>query len=130
MRLLNVNTLELESFSNVELQPTYAILSHTWGTEEVLFQDWKPRDQDAIKGLQDQLDALTHKLNLVSTVDLTMTDIHEVSPNSPELFWQKPHILKAKQKCGWRKIDYCCAEARRWGIQYVWIDTLCIDNSV
>ncbi|CEJ93635.1 hypothetical protein VHEMI09212 [[Torrubiella] hemipterigena] len=38
MRLLNTNTLELEEFYSSET-PSYAILSHTWGPEEVLFGD-------------------------------------------------------------------------------------------
>ncbi|GAW11898.1 hypothetical protein ANO14919_012510 [Xylariales sp. No.14919] len=37
MRLLNTETLKLESFPNQ--RPSYAILSHTWGRDEVLFED-------------------------------------------------------------------------------------------
>lgn len=38
MRLLNTHTLSFEEFyGNL---PKYAILSHTWGSEEVTFQDW------------------------------------------------------------------------------------------
>jgi hypothetical protein len=39
MRFLNVNNLELEEFIGDSV-PKYAILSHTWATEEVIFQDW------------------------------------------------------------------------------------------
>lgn len=38
MRLLNTQTLQLEFFAT-ENKPEYAILSHTWGSEEVLFED-------------------------------------------------------------------------------------------
>ena len=38
MRLINVNTMELESFMGTP--PEYAILSHTWEEEEVTFQDF------------------------------------------------------------------------------------------
>ena len=38
MRLLNSKTLQLEAFTDREI-PRYAILSHTWGSEEVLFED-------------------------------------------------------------------------------------------
>jgi hypothetical protein len=38
MRLLNVKTRTLEEFSGSGIPP-YAILSHTWGQEEVVFQD-------------------------------------------------------------------------------------------
>ncbi|RWA12100.1 hypothetical protein EKO27_g3009 [Xylaria grammica] len=37
MRLLNTETLKLESFP--DQRPLYAILSHTWGHDEVLFED-------------------------------------------------------------------------------------------
>lgn len=39
MRLLNTSTLKLHDFHNKRIPP-YAILSHTWGDEEVMFQDW------------------------------------------------------------------------------------------
>ncbi|KAK3316914.1 heterokaryon incompatibility protein-domain-containing protein [Apodospora peruviana] len=38
MRLINSKTLEFKEFFDSELPP-YAILSHTWGSEEVSFQD-------------------------------------------------------------------------------------------
>jgi hypothetical protein len=38
MRLINTDTLELESFFG-EIVPAYAILSHTWTDDEVSFQD-------------------------------------------------------------------------------------------
>lgn len=39
MRLINTETLELHEFFDSAV-PKYAILSHTWGTEEITFQDW------------------------------------------------------------------------------------------
>ncbi|KAI0595586.1 heterokaryon incompatibility protein-domain-containing protein [Biscogniauxia sp. FL1348] len=38
MRLLNTETFHLETFAG-EIEPDYAILSHTWGEDEVLFED-------------------------------------------------------------------------------------------
>ena len=38
MRLLNVHSLQLESFIGNRV-PDYAILSHTWGDEEVTFEE-------------------------------------------------------------------------------------------
>ncbi|KDR71697.1 hypothetical protein GALMADRAFT_775520 [Galerina marginata CBS 339.88] len=40
MRLLDVNTLNIEEFFNEMDCPTYAILSHTWGDGEVSLQDF------------------------------------------------------------------------------------------
>lgn len=41
MRLLNVKTLTFEEFMNEKTVPKYAILSHTWGAEEVTYQDMR-----------------------------------------------------------------------------------------
>jgi hypothetical protein len=40
MRLINVENFEVEEFFDSAI-PEYAILSHTWGEEEVTFQDWQ-----------------------------------------------------------------------------------------
>ena len=37
-----------------------------------------------------------------------------------------PHI---KRKSGYKKLEACCAQAKRDGYEYVWIDTCCIDKS-
>jgi hypothetical protein len=39
MRLLNVRTRELEEFFEKRI-PKYAILSHTWGEDEVTFREF------------------------------------------------------------------------------------------
>jgi hypothetical protein len=44
MRLLNTTTLQLEEFWDSNIPKKYAILSHTWGKEEVSFQDIKNLD--------------------------------------------------------------------------------------
>jgi hypothetical protein len=52
MRLINVDTLSLEEFFGDRIPP-YAILSHTWGDEEVTFQDWQDEHcRTAKKGFQ------------------------------------------------------------------------------
>ncbi|KAI0883048.1 HET-domain-containing protein [Annulohypoxylon maeteangense] len=49
MRLINVNTLELEQFYGDQI-PRYAILSHTWdGDKEVTFKEWKHRTDNAVR---------------------------------------------------------------------------------
>jgi hypothetical protein len=45
MHLLNVKTRKLEVFTNVEL-PRYGILSHTWESNEVTFDSFRPRARD------------------------------------------------------------------------------------
>ncbi|KAF2186621.1 HET-domain-containing protein [Zopfia rhizophila CBS 207.26] len=39
MRLINTQTLEVELFASGSMVPAYAILSHTWGNDEVTLQD-------------------------------------------------------------------------------------------
>lgn len=58
--------------------PSYAILSHTWGEEEISFQDVE--------------------------------------------------VGIARNKAGWRKLEFCVKQAEADGLQYVWIDTCCIDK--
>ena len=78
MRLLNVHTQNIEHFHD-ESRPSYAILSHTWGYEEVTFQD-------------------------MSTA-------------------------KGSKMAGYTKIQQCCRQAIEAQLQYVWVDTCCIDKS-
>jgi Heterokaryon incompatibility protein (HET) len=42
MRLINTSTFQLSEFYDSEI-PKYAILSHTWGNEEVSYQEWCTR---------------------------------------------------------------------------------------
>ncbi|TQN65387.1 Vegetative incompatibility protein HET-E-1 [Colletotrichum shisoi] len=78
MRLINVNTLSLDEFYGDDV-PRYAIVSHTWGAEEVTFQDWGD---------------------------------HRV----------------AREKNGFQKIELARAQALRDGLDYLWIDTCCINK--
>jgi hypothetical protein len=78
MRLLHAETLQLKEFMGGNIPP-YAILSHTWGEDEVLFGD-------------------------VGTAN-------------------------ASKKTGYAKILFGCTEALKNGLQYIWVDTCCIDKS-
>jgi hypothetical protein len=79
MRLINVRTFAIEEFIGTGIPP-YAILSHTWGSEEVTYQDW----QD---------------------------------------------ISRASLKSGFAKIRGACDQAIRDKLEYVWVDTNCIDKT-
>ncbi|OCK85758.1 HET-domain-containing protein [Lepidopterella palustris CBS 459.81] len=50
MRLLNVETYKLEFFQNAAEAPPYAILSHRWQEEEVLFEDIQDQPENEEKG--------------------------------------------------------------------------------
>lgn len=79
MRLLHSETIVLNEFHGDNI-PLYAILSHTWGENEVSLQDMKEQSV-------------------------------------------------AQQKAGYTKIQYCCAQAAKDKIEWVWVDTCCIDKS-
>jgi hypothetical protein len=49
MRLLNTRTLKLEEFFGRKV-PNYAILSHTWGEEEVTLGDMKSSEVENMAG--------------------------------------------------------------------------------
>ena len=55
MRLLNTVTWQLRLFTSDHEIPPYAILSHTWGDDEVTLQQWEglatvPKSLDGSKG--------------------------------------------------------------------------------
>ncbi|KAL2875784.1 hypothetical protein SGCOL_008930 [Colletotrichum sp. CLE4] len=79
MRLINTRTLALAEFFGDEI-PRYAIVSHTWGHDEVTFQHW--------------------------TEDLCV----------------------ARERQGFRKIDLARIQAIDDGLDYLWIDTCCINK--
>ncbi|KAI1458789.1 heterokaryon incompatibility protein-domain-containing protein [Annulohypoxylon moriforme] len=82
MRLLHASGKEFKEFIIDGEIPPYAILSHTWGDEEISFQD--------------------------------MRDIP---------------LEQLSFKKGYKKIFYCCVQAFRDDLEWIWVDTCCIDKS-
>jgi len=78
MRLLHSKTLQFHEFVGSHIPP-YAILSHRWEEEEVIFADMQKRDCEG--------------------------------------------------KAGYDKIKKCCAQAITDNLEYIWVDTCCIDKS-
>lgn len=78
MRLINTRTLGLEEFFGDAI-PRYAILSHTWGSGEVTFQDWT-------------------------------------------------NLETASKKEGYRKIECARLQALGDGLDFLWVDTNCINK--
>lgn len=79
MFLINTCTLQLHHFHEPR-QPRYAILSHTWGDDEVSYSDFS-------------------------------------------------NLEAARSKSSYSKIVKTCQLAESRGLEYVWIDTCCIDKS-
>jgi hypothetical protein len=76
MWLLHTSSGEIEYFIADDSVPPYAILSHTWGDEEVSVQDWKSEARS-----------------------------------------------KVRLKKGFAKIELSMAQARKDGLEWIWIDT-------
>ncbi|KAH7342580.1 heterokaryon incompatibility protein-domain-containing protein [Rhexocercosporidium sp. MPI-PUGE-AT-0058] len=98
MWLLDTSTLALRSFMGDDVPP-YAILSHTWGAEEVSLQDI---------------------LSLQNPVNQTF-DFRGARAQSL--------VLAIKDRAGYVKIERCCAQALTDGYKYAWVDTCCIDKT-
>lgn len=84
MWLINTSTQSLEFFYG-DSTPSYAILSHTWGQDELTFTEFRHPDPD--------------------TKDILA------------------------RKSGYRKVIDTCDQAKNDGLDYVWIDTCCIDKT-
>jgi hypothetical protein len=114
MRFINIFTGKLEEF-NEHRSPRpleYAILSHVWGSDEILFSDMTHETKP-------------HKFRPPPlNEDLLSMDENEWSAR----FWGcHGHSVKAKE--GYSKLLHCCRQAFRKKLEYVWIDTCCIDKS-
>jgi hypothetical protein len=149
MRLLNIKTLKLEWFHGADVAPRYAILSHRWEDEEVLFEDVEMRPEaQKLRSLQMKLeeterrfDAFCRKIeggtqtNACSgTTDLPgfantkLEDRVSSTPSTPEQWTHVRESQEIKPKA-WAKVLGCCKIAEQLGISYIWIDTCCIDKT-
>lgn len=52
MRLLQVESGKIEEFLSDDDIPSYAILSHTWGGEEVTLADWEDMEEGKLRRMQ------------------------------------------------------------------------------
>ncbi|CAM1500466.1 Fc.00g096280.m01.CDS01 [Cosmosporella sp. VM-42] len=104
MRLINVKTYTITQFFD-EIPP-YAILSHTWGEEEVTLQDMRGVYLSPEK-------SLTHP-----TKPKADNDAQHQSLN--------PRVTNMQ---GFKKIKYACEETAKGTLRFVWVDTCCIDKS-
>jgi hypothetical protein len=114
MHLLNVFTGRLEEYFGSQV-PRYAILSHTWGLEEITFSDVQNTSSDHPNlSTRTELDPPAHILNDSST---------------DRNIFEAVHPLSVQRKAGYAKIRYACRQAILDSHTYVWIDTCCIDKS-
>ncbi|KAI1848753.1 hypothetical protein JX266_005612 [Neoarthrinium moseri] len=97
MRLMDVHTLRLVNIFSPQTI-TYTILSHTWGADEVSFQEWEQVNPSGA--------------------------IKSQCPHSHK----SDYAQEIKKKSGYQKIVGACEQARRDGFQYLWCDTNCINK--
>ncbi|KZM22047.1 uncharacterized protein EKO05_0007853 [Ascochyta rabiei] len=132
MRLIDVRTIELQLFNDNDI-PEYAILSHTWGTDEVSYQElvWINR----IKAFSASYDTPSSSVASLSNQDdqssLMLTAMETMLRSSTSFATnvsgvKEDDLLKRQ---GYSKIVNVAREAKSLGFKYVWIDTCCIDKS-
>ena len=109
MRLINVETLQLHSFSHYETPP-YIILSHTWGQEEISLQEWE---------------AVAAFPELVA-----LRDESGIGPDSYSIL-QERRVQGLMKKQGFVKVTMFCERVKntRAAIKWVWVDSCCIDKT-
>lgn len=128
MRLINTHTLKLEDC--LEVVPKYAILSHTWGDEEVTLQDWSaPEMRDHLLSLLGTLEsegpAYTSLTKWQSLAHINSTEVEERVQHWRGPIGTKNHL----NRFGYWKILQTCILARKDGLRYLWVDTNCIDKT-
>ncbi|KAJ5106954.1 hypothetical protein N7456_003629 [Penicillium angulare] len=103
MRLIRADSFQLEEFMDSKI-PRYAILSHVWRPGEISFQDMQslsPKGRNALLSNSNDVDKFSYNIRNLQG------NIHQ----------------------GYSKIKYSCKQALKDGIQYVWVDTCCIDKT-
>jgi hypothetical protein len=118
MRLINVDTLEMKEFFDHSMPP-YAILSHTWGSDEVSFQDWQ-----VVADFPALLEASRPFSEHLGVMDAFTT-------------LQQAKVTAITGRAGYQKIlEFCRAvhacSPINWTSErpcWAWVDTCCIDKT-
>ena len=137
MRLLNVKTRKLEEFFNMPV-PEYAILSHTWGEDELVYRDFQ--ESDSMLRLLGEMQSLSPKSTRLRprllrgrqslSPNSTQPSLNSVLSRSRTRNQTPLDLLKPScNQSSYLKLDGCCVQATKDGHSYVWIDTICIDKS-
>jgi hypothetical protein len=158
MRLIDVNTLELRSFTDDAIPP-YAILSHTWGSDEISYQElvWINRIK-ALSGSFDETPSSSPIGTLSRSSTSTISGSTTATPSRSSTATFSSHddqsslmlasmemLLRGNwnpgmsagsiteedllNRPGYSKITKAAREVRDLKLQWIWIDTCCIDKS-
>jgi hypothetical protein len=134
MRLIDVETLELRSFTDSDI-PKYAILSHTWGLDEVSYQElvWINRvktlsttfSQSSLPSSISSLPSQDEQYNVMLASMEMMLRGNWTSGTTSGSITEDDFLERA----GYLKIINAAKEAQDLRLKWVWIDTCCIDKS-
>ena len=116
MRLLNVHTLKFREFFDQEIPP-YGILSHRWGEDEISHKDFRkgrvPAESASYKKISDFC-AFVRERTIFDFGPFTERRREAYERNEAEPF--SPGGMHS-------------VEGEREALQWVWIDTICINKS-
>lgn len=112
MRLINLDTLELESFIGYGKIPSYAILSHTWGSDEVTYADMTTRSRD-------ELEAKAGYQKIVKFGQFVR------GRDAPKPVQRGPRCADDR-RVAWKNAAMLPSVYK---ITHLWVDTCCIDKS-
>lgn len=130
MRLIDTRTLELKWFNDSD-NPKYAILSHTWGPNEVTYQElvWINRAK-ALTASVDSLASSAASINSQdeqSTLMLAAIEMMVRGNSGSNVGGITEEDLLNRD--GYNKIHQAAEQARILGYKYIWCDVCCIDKS-
>jgi hypothetical protein len=134
MRLIDVETLGLRSFTD-DCIPRYAILSHTWGADEVSYLElvWINRIK-ALSGSSDPPSVSSSTITLINQDEQSNTMLASMEmllrdnwhPNTTSSSRTEEDFMK---RPGYSKIVNAAREVQDLKLKWIWIDTCCIDKS-
>jgi hypothetical protein len=131
MRLIDVNTIELKWF-NDDATPEYAILSHTWGTEEISYLElvWINR----MKAFTTPAEAPPSSISSLSSQDGRSSLMLAAMEAMLRGNWNPGASLDSVtgedllKRQGYSKILNSANEAKMLGFKYIWVDSVCINK--
>lgn len=126
MRLIDTRTLELRWFNDNEI-PTYAILSHTWGPDEVSHQEFVWINQArALSATSKSVSASQSSHDAQASLMMALEMMIRGSSGAPLGSLSEEDLMK---RIGYSKIINGAEQARGQGCNYLWVDTCCIDKT-
>ncbi len=127
MRLINVKTLEISEFFGDKIPP-YGILSHTWGDEEVSFQEMMGLGKGVRELLLNQMESQdwSSPKRRIESQDWSSPKRRIVPTGGEPSAGLRSSTGSAN---GLLKILNTCRLAKRDSLQWFWVDTCCIDKT-